>query len=79
MRWRRLSSLIFLGLSVVEQAQADMVIAEDGRQFSQSQRALTPVQKAVIPTSDFFTPPLGLATQADALDLMRRRQHLSPR
>ena len=71
-----LSSLIFLGLSVVEQAQADMVIAEDGRQFSQSQRALTPVQKAVIPTSDFSTPPLGLATQADALDLMRRRQQI---
>lgn len=69
------ASFILCNLSIVGQAKAEMAPAEDAIGLSQTQNiAPTPETSTTQSVSPAAMP--AIATQADALDLMRRRQQL---
>ena len=69
-------SLILCSLGIVGPVQAETTAAEDNRKLSQSKNTLAPAPQADISQENFSAPLSAIATQADALDLMRRRQQI---
>ena len=71
------AAFILGSVSFVEQAQAEIAPVEDGVDLSQTQNVGTPTpETAPVQSSVAPVPMPAIATQADGLDLMRRRQQL---
>jgi hypothetical protein len=70
------TSFILCNLSIVGQAKAEMAAAEDAVNLSQTQNIATPTPETATVQSVSPVAMPAIATQADALDLMRRRQQL---